>query len=96
VYTGIVVETCTASAVSATLIRRNINGPRAEDGPKGDSETETKVDAVGRLDDRPEVLGTVRVLPLAVAAAGFFAVIVLDGRRCILLSRILFWATGAK
>jgi len=44
-YTGIVVEMCTASAVSATLILRNIWGPWLDDGPSDvDKGTEPKVE----------------------------------------------------
>jgi hypothetical protein len=39
-YTGIVVDMCTASAVSATRIRRKICGPWLDDGPKEDESIE--------------------------------------------------------
>ena len=44
-YTGIVVEMCTVSAVSATRMRRNMGGPWLDEGPSDvDNGSEPRAD----------------------------------------------------
>ena len=93
-YTGIIVETCTASTVSATLMRRNMVGPWAEDGPSDEDRTgvvpkRVLVSEVGTGGGASPDAGTVDPFP--------GAVIMRDGRRCILLSSCSFcWTTNRQ
>jgi hypothetical protein len=93
---------CTASAVSATRMRRNICGPWLDDGPR-----DMEMGAVASMDPRllliaRDTAGTARALVAIVdvvaavaARSGFLAMVVRDGRRWILFSRIRFCWTGS-
>lgn len=76
-YTGMVVDICTASAVSATLILRYIWGPWLDEGPNDvDSGTEPSVDPNTAL------LGPAAGSRLALGTDSFSAfLVILDGSR---------------
>ena len=92
-----VVEMCTASAVSATRMRRNIWGPWLDEGPRDmERGAEPSMEPRLLLMARDTVVGTVRVLAAGVGRSGFLAIVVRDGRRWILPSRIWFCWTKAE
>lgn len=88
-YTGIVVDIWTASAVSATRMRRNSCGPWLDEGPNEDDRTGVvpNIALAG-----PETEGSTK--PPAGAASCFFgAAMTREGRRSILLSNCRFCCT---
>lgn len=85
-YTGMVVDMCTASAVSATLILKNIWGPWVDinDPITGDIPNDEVVALVpGASDDSTRSV-------LLSGTCFFFLPMIRDGRRWILNSSALF------
>ena len=84
-YTGMVVDMCTASAVSATLILKNIWGPRPDsnDPKAGDIPNGDAVVLVPGASEEPAL----SKLP---SGPFFFLPMIRDGRRWILDSSVLF------
>ena len=85
-YTGMVVEICTASAVSATLILKNIWGPCPEINDPNAGEIPSG-DAVALVPGASEELALSK---LPSGPCFFFLPMIRDGLRWILDSSVLF------